>query len=191
MQRMSEHFLGEPMELQEIFEGLHFLLFFVSILFILAVLVELKFSLSKSRQWDAWEQSLKSLRAHVKRADVHILEQAAAVAGDDDQLARALSDESNNNGGGDSASSPLLGSPQSVRNSRATTVQETAWRGAQNLKGSMERRSSQVQHQMSSQLFQLMNGPKMGWLHRPGTIMAEWFKPIEQDRAEYYRLRHR
>ena len=185
MQQMSEHFLGEPMELQEIFEGLHFLLFFVSVLFIFAVLVELKFSLSKSREWDAWEKSLRSLRAHVKGADLHVLEKAAAMAGDDDEFARALSDGSLHRGNGESAAAPLLGSP------KRESIHQTAWRNAQSWKGSVVRRTSQMQDQVSEKLLHMMNGPKMGWLHRPGTIMAEWFKPVEQDRAEYYRFRHR
>jgi hypothetical protein len=186
MQQMSEHFLGEPMELQEIFEGLHFLLFFVSVLFIFAVLVELKFSLSKSREWDAWEKALRSLRAHVKGADMHVLEKAAAMALDDNEFARALSDASaSERENGESAADPLLGSP------KRGSFHQSAWRKAQSFRGSVSRRTSQMQDQVSEKLLHLMSGPNLGWLHRPGTIMAEWFKPIEQDRAEYYRFRHR
>lgn len=39
MQRLSQHFLGEPMELQELFETLHFMLFAVSVVFIFVVLM--------------------------------------------------------------------------------------------------------------------------------------------------------
>ncbi len=39
MQRLSQHFVGEPMELQELFETLHFMLFAVSIVFIFVVLM--------------------------------------------------------------------------------------------------------------------------------------------------------
>ena len=33
--------------------------------------------------------------------------------------------------------------------------------------------------------------PNKGILNKPGTLIAEWCKPVEQDRAEYYRFRHR
>jgi hypothetical protein len=40
---MSENFLGEPDELQEVFEALHFMLFAISVVFICVILAMLRF----------------------------------------------------------------------------------------------------------------------------------------------------
>ena len=40
---MSENFLGEPDELQEVFDALHFMLFAISVVFICVILAMLRF----------------------------------------------------------------------------------------------------------------------------------------------------
>uniref|UniRef100_A0A7S4KHI9 Uncharacterized protein n=1 Tax=Guillardia theta TaxID=55529 RepID=A0A7S4KHI9_GUITH len=67
MQRLSEKFLGEPGELQEIFEGLHFLLFAVSVVFIFTVLILLRVTLLKSKQWADWEYELTKSKSYTQK----------------------------------------------------------------------------------------------------------------------------
>eukprot|EP00282_Hemiselmis_andersenii_P028597 CAMPEP_0169449542 /NCGR_PEP_ID=MMETSP1042-20121227/12667_1 /TAXON_ID=464988 /ORGANISM="Hemiselmis andersenii, Strain CCMP1180" /LENGTH=771 /DNA_ID=CAMNT_0009561289 /DNA_START=94 /DNA_END=2405 /DNA_ORIENTATION=+ len=158
MQRISDYYLGERMELQEIFEGLHFLLFFVSVLFILAVLVELRFSLRRGELWDEWEYHLKSLRIHNNSlskgatsliGSLHDLPEEEEEAGERDRL--------------------LLETPSSP------------WK----------RRAEEGVHVVRHELKKMMLQPKVRFWNRPGTMLAEYFKSHEQERAEYYRFRHR
>jgi hypothetical protein len=55
MQQLSERVLGEPMELQEVFEALHFMLFAVSVIFIFVVLALLSMTLKSAASYEELE----------------------------------------------------------------------------------------------------------------------------------------
>jgi len=129
MQRLSEKVLGEPDELQEIFEKLHFLLFAVSVVFIMVVLILLRFSLKNGKLWTSWEEDMR---------DAH--DNFVAVNPND----------------------------SIEKKKKALTSM------------------NHVEDLMSDKV------PDRGsWWCSEGSLIWEWRKPIEQQRAEYYRIRHR
>jgi hypothetical protein len=68
MQRLSMQALGEPMELQENFETLHFLLFAVSVVFIFVVLLLLSMTLAASKGFEGIEKEICEKQASLSRA---------------------------------------------------------------------------------------------------------------------------
>jgi hypothetical protein len=67
MQRLSERVVGEPNELQEKFEELHFLLFAVSVVFIFVVVYFLRGALMYAGHHTELERAINEAQAHAKR----------------------------------------------------------------------------------------------------------------------------
>mmetsp|Transcript_10060 Transcript_10060/g.24625 ORF Transcript_10060/g.24625 Transcript_10060/m.24625 type:complete len:739 (-) Transcript_10060:31-2247(-) len=171
MQQISEHFLGEPMELQEVFEELHFLLFAVSVMFILAVLLMLRASLLKAGDWHQWEFLIN----HSSSEKSHESPSSNSLAGAAGQVWSGTMNLVQ------TASFNLLpGSPKkgAALTSPTATGRPTGSAGVVSQDPTVE--DLLGLHQATGAL---------KWYH--GSFFEMWFKPGEENRQEYYRIRHR
>jgi len=208
MQHLSDRFLGEPGELQEIFELLHFMLFAVSVVFIFAVLALLCMTLQNAAKYTTLEGTINKATAEAANKTRKRVEQRR-LSSSSGSRSRSPSKKPR----GSSASSPdRRGSP--TRHASQTHDPLALQNTIRNYEHEREARKESEDSLMRSGAPSSPGTPNhpalaglLSWGHIKnvdglmsvpqttpwfiGTMFEHWLKSPEMYMAEYFRLRHR
>jgi len=187
MQNLSDKFLGEPEELQDIFEGLHFMLFAISVVFILVVLILLKMTLVNAETYEELEKKINqatSTAAEKKRKNA-------------ERRRKSIGSGSRSQSPDKCCNSPARRTPQQ----QDQTALNDCIRNFEH--ENLARQESEARLMAGTQIPDsptTPNAPLASLLSGQGFTNQRWyvgnffanvFKPDEVKNSEYFRLRHR